>query len=103
MAHGASRAQFVVGAQLPSPRPLSGVSTYSGSAAGLMLVALCVVVPALLVLAVVPITPGVRVWVFDFWASLLIAALLVLTLRSTGNAVFFWVLWFGIRWYRRRR
>jgi hypothetical protein len=29
--------------------------------------------------------PVVRVWVFDFWAPLLIAALLVLTLRSTGN------------------
>jgi hypothetical protein len=89
------RSAFALGTEVPPPGFLNGVANYSGNATSVVYV-IGFLISGLIVFSLLPVRPAMRVWVFRFWAPLLIAALLVFPMNSVWDGFLFWLLWFGI-------
>jgi hypothetical protein len=102
MAQGARRSQFGVAKEIPAPRPLNGVEA-AGRGIGLALTALALLVPACIVLALIPLRPAVRAWLFGFFAPLLFAVVLALGFNSVMPGLLLGVVWYAVLGFRRLR
>jgi hypothetical protein len=94
--------RFGVGKEAPAPRFFNGVED-TGRGMGLILVGLAFLGPAVIVLALCPLRPAVRAWLFGFWAPLLLALLFTFGANSIWDGLFIGAVWYtvlGFRWLR---